>query len=283
MFHCCKIGLMLLLAGSSAYAQVPAGKVIYVSSDANDTNSQLFTINSNGSGERKVTDANKQCSLPSVYKSRVVYREKNGRNYNILISNVERNGPVKELIHNQVVCNPHWSTDGKLIAYEYYQETDGNISVMDSNGQNQRILITHARHPVWSQDNQRLYFTRNYEVFVFDMKTHAEKQLTHLSGKHILAKWPAISPDEKTLAFVGYGSSGLGNLFIIDLETNKETKRIDNCSMPCWTSDPKYLVCEYHPKNATSQIIILNVETGISASVTHNNRGNYEPCWVNTY
>ena len=158
--------------------QVPKGRIIFSSTIANDKNptAQLFEINSDGTGEHRITFTNKENDLPGYFHNRIVYRQKSGSTSiaSILITGID-SGVVKPLIKDKLVCNPKWRGDGKLIAYEYYTNKQQQIWVMDSNGHNKKMLITNARHPNWSNDNTKIVFTRNYEVYLMNIKTGIQK------------------------------------------------------------------------------------------------------------
>jgi Tol biopolymer transport system component len=270
--------------GFAAYGQVPKGKIIFVSGQQGASN--LYSINSDGAGERQITFSDKQNDLPSVFHNRIVYRqttEKSNGIAGIMVTGIN-GGPVKTLIgyeEHKVVCYPKWKPDGALIAYEYYPGNNSQeIWVMDSNGNNKHKFIADARHPCWSYDNKKIFFTRNYEIYSMDLETGKQTQLTHMGSEHIPVKFPAISPGGEQLAFVAYYEK-YPAVLVVDLKGNENRKTIKNCGdTPCWTNDPKYILCECIANNKSWQIAMVNVETGEKTFITHNNTDNYFPVWV---
>jgi Tol biopolymer transport system component len=63
------------------------------------------------------------------------------------IYTVNANGSQRiQLTKGPSDCNPSWSPDGKMIAYE----TEDGISIMDADGSNQTKFVNHGSNPVWS-------------------------------------------------------------------------------------------------------------------------------------
>lgn len=264
----------------TGFTQVPKGQVMFISGgNDKDYHYNLFLINSDGTNERQLTQTNKLYTA-HVINNKIVYTQKedNGKEYSMFITGVN-GSPVKPLIKHKVVCNPRWKPDGKLIAYENYPADRQEIWVMDSNGANKHLLISNARHPYWSTDITKMVFTRNHEVYMHDLIKGTDRQLTHWTAKSIAAKWPAISPDNKKVAFVG-DSNGKSSMYILDLK-NGSQKIIEHCSTPYWTDNPKYLVCSYYdPKSGHYQIVMINVDTEEKIFITNNKRRNDQPVWL---
>jgi Tol biopolymer transport system component len=276
-----KATIALCLLCHSVFAQPPKGKVIFASKIADGDFYQLYSINSDGTGEYQLTFANKDADLPSVYKDMIVYRQtedsKSGACDFMAIGT--NGGSSHSLFADGAACYPRWKPDGTLIAFESFtKDSKQEIWVIDSNGNNKRRLIKNAWHPCWSRDNKKIAFTRDYEIWTMDLKSKAQQQLTHVKQEGILVKWPALSPDGKQLACVAF-YNGKAALFIIDLLRGGDPKIIENCSGASWTNDPNYLVCSYNTKYQPSQIILLNTRTGEKTYVTNNDHPNYFPAW----
>lgn len=282
-----KLGLILCFVWTSVFAQIPKGRIIFSSYADTGKRSELYVINSNGSNEHQLSHSGKRIDFSDFFQDRIAYMQvetdDNYKGYgSILVAGTDFTDVVT-LIDHKGICNPKWQPGGKLIAYEYYPDTSMEIWVMDSDGKNKHKLICNSRHPYWSADGAQLLFTRDGKVFSFDMKKGKETQLTHLTDKTYFAKWPAISPDGKKIAFKVYDEKKGGveaGIMVLDLG-NGSTKIIPRCDIPYWTSDNKYIVCSCKPeKSVNDQIVIVNIETGEKTFITHNKRSNYFPAWV---
>jgi Tol biopolymer transport system component len=276
--------VVLIVLWFPATGQAPKGKVIFSSqAEQNGAIADLYEINSDGSNERKITASDKDNDLPSVFNNRIAYRQVEDRKGTASLIIIGTNGEGgKALIEHKFVCAPKLASDGKLIAYENYTEKGPEIWVMDTNGHSQRRLIKNARHPNWD-GNDKMFFSRELEIYSLNIKNGKEKQLTHLKPTGISCKFPAISPDEKKLAFAGFDQKrdGKGDIYIMDLKQKGKPRMIEDCDIPCWTNDPKYIVCSCRSKEHDSwQIAMVNVETGKKIFITNNKRSNFFPVWV---
>jgi hypothetical protein len=111
------------------------------------------------------------------------------------------------------VYDPDWSPDGTKVAYSGWLEGGyRDIFVYDrTTGETQRI--THDRHldlaPDWSPDGKWLTFSSDrggvVNVHAWDVDGGDLWQVTNVLGG---AYEPALSPDGRTLAYVGYSTSG---------------------------------------------------------------------------
>jgi hypothetical protein len=110
---------------------------------------------------------------------------------------------------------PRWSPDGKSIAVERHRLGGrSEIVVVDVETRNVRIVAsmpdTRIATPAWTPDGRSIVAAvapddRPFNLFEFDAVSRAGRQLTHTTGG---ATWPDVSPDGKTIAFVGYTVDG---------------------------------------------------------------------------
>ncbi|MGH9309599.1 MAG: hypothetical protein ACRD1U_09515 [Vicinamibacterales bacterium] len=124
---------------------------------------------------------------------------------------------------NTDFSSPAWSPDGNLIAAERRRlGGPSEIVLVDPAGRSVRALASIARGraatPAWMPDGRRVVFAlavdgapfRIYGVDVADGSIH------RLEGTGVSAQSPAVSPEGRTLAFVGYTSAGY-DLFSLSL------------------------------------------------------------------
>ena len=122
-------------------------------------------------------------------------------------------------------ASPRWSPDGRTIAVE--RRAVGGPSeiviVERATSANQRLVATSPRgrnaSPVWARDGRTLYFASDrdggpFQLYAVDTQTSKARRL---DGAGASAHSPAVSPDGKTLAFVGYTPAGY-DLFSVLLE-----------------------------------------------------------------
>ncbi len=120
---------------------------------------------------------------------------------------------------------PRWSPDNRHVAYSSWSKGGfRDVRIVDT-FDGSYVEVTHDRAidggPTFSPDGRRLYFhsdrTGVMNVYVYDLETKALKQVTNVVNG---AMQPAISPDEKTLVYLGYTHEGY-DLFAMDLDPSK--------------------------------------------------------------
>lgn len=114
---------------------------------------------------------------------------------------------------SEVVYTPRWSPNGREIAYSQWSAGGfRDIWVLDL-GTHEKRMVTHDRAldtgPTWSPDGRMLFFSSDRtgiaNIYAFDTMTLRTFQVTNVIAG---AYQPVISPDGKTLVYVGYTSLG---------------------------------------------------------------------------
>jgi Tol biopolymer transport system component len=126
-------------------------------------NYEIYLINSDGSGEARLTDDFALDTMPawSPDGGAVVFVSERDGNAEIYTMRAD-GGDLRRLTSsNRHDIYPNWSPDGTTIAWVQVDGEQGNLMVMNADGRNQRQLIGGLRylsHPVWSPDGQQLAF-----------------------------------------------------------------------------------------------------------------------------
>jgi Tol biopolymer transport system component len=114
------------------------------------------------------------------------------------------------------------------------------------------------QYPAWSPNGKELAFSREESgirgIFIKDLSTGDEKRITNSTFDDIQASW---SPDGKTIVFVRSIHSGRklepgdvfglffdGNIWSVDLETQKETLLVQKAFNPEYSPDGKQIACD---------------------------------------
>ena len=121
------------------------------------------------------------------------------------------------------LAGPRWSPDGRTIVAERREAgSRPGLVLVDANAGEVSPLPTAAARPfaaTWTPDGMRILFSaadsnRPFQIHAVDRATGAEMRL---EGTGASAQAPAVAPDGRTLAFVGYTTEGY-DLFSLDLE-----------------------------------------------------------------
>jgi hypothetical protein len=110
---------------------------------------------------------------------------------------------------------PKWSPDGRTIAVERHRlGVPPEIAIVDVATKAVRVLASapHTRFvtPAWRPDGTAIVAAvapddEPFNLFEFSADGSGARQLTHTPGG---ALWPDVSPDGKTIVFVGYTTAG---------------------------------------------------------------------------
>jgi TolB protein len=114
---------------------------------------------------------------------------------------------------NQDEREPDWSPDGSQIAYRVNavgsdRNADGDLWVMNADGNGAHNLGVRGRSPVWSPDGRHLVFMSErggWEIYVYDFQTGMATRLTDGNAD---CRWPAWSPDGKYVIYHSTTSRG---------------------------------------------------------------------------
>lgn len=119
------------------------------------------------------------------------------------------------------VFTPRWSPDGKRLAYGSFRRGGfRDLWLLDlASGERTRLSYDRAldRGPVFSPDGTRLYFSSDRtgiaNLYAYTLASGALEQITDVVGG---AFQPDVSPDGRSLVYVGYTSRGF-DLYRLDL------------------------------------------------------------------
>lgn len=96
---------------------------------------------------------------------------------------------------------PDVSHDGRYIAFRVSgvgddRNSDGDIWIMQADGQDLQRLGIRGRSPVWSPDDTTLAFmserSGNWDIYTYNLSSGQERQITQCT---VNCRWPAWSPD----------------------------------------------------------------------------------------
>ena len=153
------------------------------------------------------------------------------------------------LTSNSYVLNPHWSPDGREIAYT--SQAPGQLPriyrVSASGGQPQELLssLNQAKtDPNWSPNGKRICFSGpsgtsplpSPNIHILDLEDQTATDVPESNG-FFSARW---SPDGHYLAGLSLDSSKLA---LFDFSTQKWEEVVEGAffSFPCWSHDGRYV------------------------------------------
>jgi TolB protein len=181
--------------------------------------------------------------------TRLAFMSNRDGNDEIYVTDVDGEG-LTRLTENAVRdVAPSWSPDGTRIAFVSRRDSEsGEIYVMGADGSNVQRLTRNDRYeevPSWSPDGTRIAFGAlaaaepdadpTLQVFVLDLATGVERQITFLGGHNSAPRW---SPDGGRIAFYGQVGEGFTRADIMTVAPDgTDLRNLTNDDEPDWQPD----------------------------------------------
>ena len=172
--------------------------------------SEIFVVNADGSGERRLTRNTVRDSNPvwSPDGRRIAFES----NWQLNVMNADGSGQRRLTRNGGRNFAPAWSPDGQQIVFERrlgrkkYGPCSGcgkastfEIHVMNADGTGPQRLTTKGAQPGWSPDGQKIAFMSerdgNPEIYTMNADGSQQRNLTRTPGWH--ESWPVWSPVQK--------------------------------------------------------------------------------------
>jgi hypothetical protein len=263
----------LLLSSATAEAAFPGanGRIVFTSDEAQQFPRRLLTINPDGSGRTKISDAGDDPAW-SPDGTRIAYTEfESNVGYHIAIVNADGSGHFLPAGLTPFDTGPSWSPDGRRIAFAREAPELGGfghdeIFVMGVDGSDQtRITDSQAdgiglsaREPAWSPDGTRIAFTRTItqpgypgdaEIYVINTDGTGLTRLTDnpAGGAPSNDLSPSWSPDGTQIAFSSRRNGQYG-VYVMNADGTGLRRLADAPagSYPAWSPDGTRIVYGNH-------------------------------------
>jgi len=184
-----------------------------------------------------------------------------------------------------------YSPSGGKIVFESNRDSNWEIYIMDSNGENQERLTFNEsddRRPTWHPSGEKILFesSRNgkSELHLIDIKSLKVKKIS--SFKESIPIFSSFSPDGKIIAVSLKESEDKSNIILLDTLGNLIKELTDNVKRnyyPKWSNDGKEIVyfSRKETNNLDDEIYKINLENGTEKRLTNWPKHNFCPSWSN--
>ncbi len=288
---------LLVLADEPAHASYPGtnGKIAFVS-DRDGVNDQIYTMNPDGSGLQKLTNAT------SIYTgsynpsfsgdgTKITF----DRSGEIWTMNADGSGQT-QLTHNTVPdSDPAFSPDGKKIIFLTRRGADAsvgmdNIWVMNADGTGQtRLTSGGAASPTYSPDGTKIAFVRGGELWVMNSDGTGETQYTTNDTDYKYAasavNHPTFSPDGSTIEFAATGRNGCTCWDYFSIKVG-EAMMPTNLGMAASSSDANLAfspdgsrIALQSNRSGNQEIYTMNPDGSGQTDITNNSAKDQQPDW----
>ena len=261
------------------------GLIAYTSLEGNDW--QIYLVNADGSGQRKVTMGVRGGYEPnwSPDGTKIVFQYGGLWIADIISSEISRIPLSVESnkLPNEYLVKPAWAPIGEWIAFWNESGTRGDSYLIRPDGTDMRLLtdannISRDGNLVWSPDGkQRAYSAYRdgqiVEIYIMDVGaalqgTATSRQLTDSPAFNLVTSW---SPDGSRLAFSS-DRDGNTEIYLMNIDGGNVVRLTNDPAsdtQPAWSSDGKQIAFA-SDRDGNSEIYILDVEAAIQSPVSAN-------------
>ena len=249
-------------AGGQAPDPPPAGQIAYIRSDR--AGSDLFVINADGSGRRRLTETNAEESRPAIspdgrqilfVRSRFVDREPLGPtllNGDLFVINVNGTNEHRLTRTPADEVSGTYSPDGETIAFSAHRRDNySDIFVMNADGSARRALTTTGDNdfdPAYSPDGTQIAYTHVSPPGIGDIGVYAmnadgtnQHDLT-TQPNNDFSEQPDYAPDGGAIAYTRIGTGF--RIFVMGADGTSSrplTRRSSAASAPTYSPDGRQL------------------------------------------
>ena len=271
-----------------------SGQIVF-SSDR-DGNVEIYVMNTDGSGQTRLTNNSARDSDPawSPDRTKIVFRSDRDGNDEIYVMNADGSGETRltnNLTDDKV---PNWSPDGAQIVFESGRDGNDEIYVMNADGSAQINLTNNPEDdfdPVWSPDGTKIAFAsiRNNDSQLYVMNADGSGQTPLTNSNLLLLTEPDWSPDGTRIVFTHFFFNAVGylttDIYVVNVDgsgLNKLTNTdFANELDPAWSPDSSQIV--YGGSSTVSfgseDIHIMNADGSGKTALTDNAENNIAPDW----
>ena len=234
-------------------------------------NVELYVINADGTGERRLTH-----SAPDVENSHpswspdgssIVFDSFRGGAFHLYVIRPDGSGE-RQLTHGdaagvaELARHPEWSPDGRFIAFDSRRDGNGEFYVIHSDGSGLRRLTNtldaHESHPAWTPDGEVILSAvagATRTLSALDPATGRTRRLFDTPVSHSSI---TISPDGRRYFFRSSADS-TPRLHIATIEgavTNAITPRGNTSYEAAWSRDGSKLAFYYDIAGAHQLFVV---------------------------
>lgn len=198
----------------------PAGsQIAYVGSEPMESRTNIYVVNTDGSGQRQLTDLPSGAAYPSWSPdgSQIAFSATRHELFDVWVVNADGSDPHPVAETDDVAGSPYWSPDGDYIAFGSEQQ----LWIVHPDGSGLHSLVSDtgtlafpgwsASLPGWSPDGERIAYANGTitendgEITIIGIDGEVQSRWASACETGAMPTW---SPDGTHLAF--FCGSGLG-------------------------------------------------------------------------
>ncbi|MGC2237472.1 MAG: DPP IV N-terminal domain-containing protein [Pyrinomonadaceae bacterium] len=266
------------------------GKCVRNGQIAFSRSSDIFTINSDGTGQTNITNNAATDGAPNYSPdgSNIIFSTDRDGNHEIYRMNTDGSNPVRLTNNAAADFSPYYSPDGTKIVFVSTRDGGNEIYKMNADGSNPVRLTNNASsdsQPAFSPDGQKIVYVSNStgQAKIWTMSADGSNQqaLPDSFGFAPSYERPSYSPDGSKIIF-GYTPDSGTQVAAIWTMNPDGTNRVQfpaSGRSPSYSPDGKkvaYTCCQF---DNTNRLRTINTDGSLVQVLTPSNTGNDFPVW----
>jgi TolB protein len=227
-------------------------KIAFAQPSRRQRSSQIYAMDFDGYGIRRVSRTGKQNVLPDWSpQGSIAYTSFLWRNPDVYVVSAGGGRAKRISKHRGLNTGAAWSPDGKKIALTLSKDGNAEIYLISPSGQVLRRLTRHPgidTSPTWSPDGSKIAFVSNRagspQIYVMSASGGGVRRLTFAGNYNQEPDW---CPRRETplVAFTGRDDKGRYDIFTIDVKSGavkRLTQGQGSNKSPSWAPNGRVLV-----------------------------------------
>lgn len=230
-------------------------------------------------------------AFPGI-NGRIAFSSYDGETDSFAVASMQPDGSGTQVLANTGSDRaPRWSADGAKIVYASGEAGESEIWVMDADGSDKvQITSNDAQdfQPTWSPDGTTIAFVRQapssyYDIWVVDLTSGVESNVTNTNTDMVSAFAPSWSPDGSRIAYVTRATpSDDFEVYSMDPDGSDRlqlTDDVDDSSQPDWSPDGTQIVYSRGDEQAGYDLWVMDADGSNETLLYGTEAGEGGPAW----
>jgi Tol biopolymer transport system component len=276
--------LLALAAAAPARAVVPGTEGTIVFDSNRDGNTEIYSMNPDGSVQTRLTTNPANDSQPAVSPegNRIAFSSTRDGNFEIYVMALDGSGQTRLTNNAAVDFNPTWSPNGDQIAFQTNRDGNNEIYKMNADGSGQTNLTNNPSsdaRPGWSPDGTKIVFVsqRDGNAEIYSMNPDGSGQ-TRLTNNAAVDAHPAWLSDGARIAWVRPGG-GASDIFRMNRDGGGETQLTTTANNSDPAGSPQGRIVFASSRTGNQEIFVMGADGTNQTNLTNNPAADASPDW----
>ncbi|BDS11451.1 TolB family protein [Aureispira anguillae] len=233
------------IAYSSMPSWAPDGSKIFFISNKDESNGEIYSMNTDGSNVLRLTNNSRPERFPSLSAdgTKILFEAIDNNYYQLFTINADGSNETQLTSSNIAYSStPSWAPDGsKIFFISDKDESNGEIYSMNTDGSNVLRLTNNSRperFPSLSADGTKILFeaidNNYYQLFTINAGGSNETQLTNSNIAY--SSTPSWAPDGSKIFFISNKDESNGEIYSMNTDGSNVLRLTNNSRVELFPS-----------------------------------------------